>query len=111
MVYVFTSAAGPRVTYTGAVGDEILRQAGKTPGARGVITVAEIGPVMARLAEAVAREAALVATPAEAPDTRARADDEADEAGAPVPLARRLVPLLDLLERSRAAGKDVTWGL
>jgi hypothetical protein len=108
MTYTFTSAAGPRVTYLGAIGDEILRHAGKTPGPRGVIVVGEIDAVLARLAAAVAREeAATVAHPAaDAPE----ADSDADEPP-PVALARRLVPFLDLLRRAQAAGKDVTWGI
>jgi len=106
MIYVFTSAVGPRVTYTGAVGDELLRHAGKTPGARGVIALAEIDAVVARLAAAVAHERA-AAAPAADP-----AKPDEDEPAAPeVPLERRVLPFLDLLARAKAAGKDVTWGI
>jgi Domain of unknown function (DUF1840) len=106
MVYVFTSSACPSVTYLGSVGDEILRRAGKTPGVRGVITVAEIAEVTRRLEDELAREALTKpAGPAE-PD-----GDDPDAPEQPVPLAQRLPPFLELLRCAAAAGKDVTWGL
>ena len=108
MIYVFDSATGPRVTYTGAVGDEILRAAGRNPGPRGVIPAAEIDEVLGRLAAAVAREAAAERAP---PAPALTEDDGEEESPAPVSLARRIVPLVDLLERARAQGKDVTWGI
>ncbi len=106
MTYTFTSSAGPRVTYLGAIGDEILRHAGKTPGPRGVIVAGEIDAVIERLAAAVAREEA-----AAAPHPAADAPDADPDEQPPVALARRLVPFLDLLRRAQAAGKDVTWGI
>lgn len=107
MIYVFTSATGPRITYTGSVAEEILKLAGRSPGARGVIPAGDIADVEARLRAAIEREAAAAGGGAPAPD------DDADDEEAPpaVPLARRLVPFFDLLERARLAGKDVTWGL
>lgn len=107
MLYVFSSAQAPRVTYTGAVGEEILRLAGKTAAPRGVITPAEIGDVQARLAAAMAAEES------RAPD--AREDDASPADGEPVApavsLRLRLVPFLELLARAAQTGKDVTWGL
>ncbi len=110
MVYVFTSSAAASVTYTGAVAEEILRLAGKRPGPRGVITVAEIDAVIERLkaaARAVQEQAAAAGT------VKVKDEDEEADTHTPaaVPLDLRLVPFLELLERSRAAGKDVTWGL
>ena len=107
MIYLFTSAVGPRVTYTGVVGDEILRHAGKTPGPRGVIPVAEIDAVVARLGLAVAHEAS--ASKLAAP--QAQSEDEEEPQPPEIPLERRLVPFLELLARAKAAGKDVTWGI
>jgi len=111
MVYVFTSVAGPRVTYLGAVGDAILRHAGKTPGPRGVIEASDIDTVLERLADAVAREAAAETVTAGAPTGVADADSDPSDAPPAVSLALRIGPFVDLLRRAQADGKDVTWGI
>lgn len=105
MLYTFTSAVGPRVTYAGSVAEEILREAGRSVAPRGVIPATEIEDVVARLRAAAAR-----AEPGQKPGDAPAAPDE-EETPPPVPLAHRLVPLFELLERARLAGKDVTWGL
>lgn len=106
MAYVFQCSACPSVTYLGSVGDEILRRAGKAPGVRGVITVAEIPDLTRRLNDELTREALMrPAVPA------ADGPDDADAPEPPVPLAQRLAPFLELLRCAAAAGKDVTWGL
>ena len=111
MVYVFTSVAGPRVTYLGAVGDAILRHAGRTPGPRGVIEARDIDTVLERLAAAVAQEAAQAAVPAGSRTGEADPDSDPSDAPPAVSLALRIGPFVDLLRRARADGKDVTWGI
>ena len=106
MVYVFNCSACPSVTYLGSVGEDVLRRAGKTPGVRGVITVAEMAEVTRRLREDLAREAAVAKASPAADDP-----DASEAAEPPVPLAQRLVPFFALLSCAAAAGKDVTWGL
>ncbi len=108
MVYVFNCSACPSVTYLGSVGEDILRRAGKTPGVRGVITVAEIPDVDRRLRDELAREAAAGNAAADAGDP---AGDDPEAAEPPVALAQRLVPFFALLGCAAAAGKDITWGL
>lgn len=106
MLYVFTSSACASVTYTGAVGEDILRHAGRTAAAQGVIPHTEIAAVRSRLRQAVADErAAAAAVP------RAGGDEADAEAPPAVPLARRLVPFFELLDCAESAAKDITWGL
>jgi hypothetical protein len=99
MLLEFRSAAGGSVLYTGAVGGELLALLGREPKPRGVITVADIPATLATLAAALSAERA-----------RGKSVPREDEE-APVSLAQRLQPFVELLQRARAAGKDVTWGL
>jgi hypothetical protein len=105
MLYVFTSSACASVTYTGAVGEDILRHAGRTVAAQGVIPYTDIAAVRNRLRQAVADEHAAAA------GQRAGGDEDDAEAPPAVPLARRLVPFFELLDCAESAAKDVTWGL
>ena len=108
MLYQFTASCGPTVTYTGEVGEAILRHAGKAPSERGVIVWADIPTLLTRL------RAAVVAESEQAPVAADDDDDQgADDRAAPpsVPLATRLNPFMDLLERAFNAQKDVTWGI
>jgi hypothetical protein len=89
------------------VAQRMMEIMGKEVAARGVVTVEQMPECIARLKAAIAED-------------RARAqprDEEADaEAGrtgvnAPVSLAQRALPLVELLERSLRAEKPVLWGV
>lgn len=122
MVYEFKSRATGSVTMTGAVGERILGVIGKAPDAKGIIPVDRIPDAIAALQAAIALEKAGQAGPAGGHGdgggnaaARADADDaeqeDDDRASATVSLGQRAFPLIELLERAHAAGKDVTWGV
>ena len=113
MLYQFTASCGPTVTYTGEVGEAILRHAGRAPGERGVIVWADIPTLLTRLRAAVATEAEQAPVAVGEADDQEADDRQADDRAPPpsVPLATRLTPFMDLLERAFNAQKDVTWGI
>ena len=89
-------------------GRQIVSIMGKTPGASGIVTVAQIPAAIAALEAAVADEEARV---------QAQAAEEGDDADAAeqrkdaVRLRQRVVPLIEMLKRSAAADVDVVWGV
>lgn len=82
---------------------------------RGVLTVAEIGPAIAKL------EAEIVASRIHAPSEEIKhdidlhhnknGDDAEHEAAQEVGFAVRAYPLLELLRAAQKQGKDVVWGV
>lgn len=105
MLYKFKSRAAADLIMLEPHGRQILQIIGKTPGASGVITAAQIPAAIAALEAAVSADNAL----AEAPDA---VDDEEDtEPPDAVRLRQRAAPFLDMLRRSAAEGRDVVWGV
>jgi len=108
MLYKFKSRAAADLIMLEPQGRQVVALMGKTPGASGIVTVAQIPAAIAALEAAVAEEEArLKAQAAEDGD-----DEDAAEAGKDaVRLRQRVVPLIDMLQRSAAAGVDVVWGV
>ncbi|MCE1192427.1 MAG: DUF1840 domain-containing protein [Acidovorax sp.] len=108
MLYKFKSRAAADLIMLEPQGRQVVTLMGKTPGASGIVTVAQIPAAIAALEAAVAEEEArLKAQAAEDGD-----DEDAAEAGKDaVRLRQRVVPLIDMLQRSAAAGVDVVWGV
>ena len=106
MIYKFKSKASGDVIMLGPNGDQMLRLIGREPAAKGIIEVAHMAAAIEALRAATAADEA----PADAQD-----GDDADDKDAPgrggVTLRQRLWPVIDLLERSRAAGEPVVWGV
>lgn len=106
MLYKFKSQAAAEVIMLRDTGDELLKIIGKTPGATGIITVAQIPAAIAALqAEVKRRESLPEPQPEDEKKAQAKSGDE------PIALGRRVVPFIDLLRESAEAGKDVVWGV
>ncbi|WP_027016236.1 DUF1840 domain-containing protein [Comamonas composti] len=104
MLYKFKSRATADVIMLEANGRQILQILGKTPGESGIITVQQIPVAIAALQAAVAEDEARRKAVHEDPDADAAAET-ADAVG----LHQRVAPLLDMLRRSAAEERDVTW--
>jgi hypothetical protein len=89
---------------TQVVAEEVLRVIGKEPAAQGIIVPDQMPAAIAALREAAQKSRT---TPAPA----AGSDDQDDAPQHRVSLAQRIVPFVELLERSLAAQREVTWGL
>jgi hypothetical protein len=96
-----TKAAGP-ITMFGDSAIALLKAMGQTGEVPGGIKAADIGAALGRLRAALGK----------APKPAAPVDD-VDAAGnrieLPVTLARRAVPLVEMLERADKAKTDVMW--
>ncbi|WP_028601962.1 DUF1840 domain-containing protein [Ottowia thiooxydans] len=106
MLYKFKSQAAAEVIMLRETGDELLKIIGKTPGATGIITVAQIPDAIAALQAEVKRRAAQPA-----PKQENESQEDATPADDPISLGRRVVPFIDLLRQSAQEGKDVVWGV
>jgi cyclopropane-fatty-acyl-phospholipid synthase len=91
-----------------AHGRQLLAVIGKSDGARGVITPAEMSDAIDRL-----QAAGLQDQHAQDQASAEREDDDADAAGEPdrVGIAQRSFPLLQMLKRALAAGEPILWGV
>ena len=101
MLYEFKCRATGSVVMTQPVAERLLEIIGKARGAKGIITVAEMGPAIAALRAAVAAERAQAA-----PDDQGEGDEPAQ-----VGLAQRAWPLIDMLTAAAQAERDITWGV
>jgi hypothetical protein len=103
MIYKFKSKASGDVIMLGPNGDAMLRILGREPALKGIVEVAHMAAAIAALRAAVAADEA----PPEADEQDG--DDAAARGG--ITLRQRLWPVIDLLERSLAAGEPVVWGV
>lgn len=98
MIYKFRSPATGDVVMLGPNGDELLRLLGREPAAKGIIEPAAMPAAIAALRAAVAR--------AEAPP-----EEEDGDPSRAVGLRQRVWPMVQMLERARAADEPVVWGV
>ena len=109
MLIVFKSKAAGDVMMFGDVAHAMMEIMGKTPGDKGIVTVEQLPGAIARLKAAVAQDKA------EKPviDHDERLFEKTPEGGKReyVSLARRAVPLIELLEYSLKEGVPVVWGV
>lgn len=106
MMVKFHSLAAGEILMFGDVARRMMELMGKEPAERGVVTVEQLPEAIARLKAAIAED-------------KRRHDedppaDEPDGSGGTRPhvdLARRALPLAELLERSLERGKPVLWGV
>lgn len=108
MLYKFKSRAAADLIMLEPHGRQIVSIMGKTPGASGIVTVAQIPAAIAALEAAVADEEARLQAQAEEEGEDA---DAADQRKDVVRLRQRVVPFIDMLKRSAAADVDVVWGV
>ncbi|MCL4745475.1 MAG: DUF1840 family protein [Burkholderiaceae bacterium] len=102
MLYEFKCRATGSVVMTQPVAERLLAIIGKSPGPKGIVTVAQMGAAIAALEKAVAAE--------QTPSAPADDDDDTRDRPAGVTLAQRAWPLLDMLKAAAAAERDITWG-
>ena len=119
MLYEFRSRATGTVVMTGDVAEPLLRAMGKEPTPSGIVTVAQLPEIIARLERARTHssmeepeQAAHPATHSAAhPSLQASTHQHPDTLEPPVSFGARAWPLLDLLQAAHAAGRDVVWGV
>lgn len=107
MPYKFKSRATADLIMLDANGRKLLEIIGKSSDdVHGIITVEQIPAAIAALEAAAAAEAAPhnAQTEDEGQDA-----EEAQSGNDSVGLVQRIVPLVDMLRRSAAEGKEVTW--
>jgi hypothetical protein len=109
MLIVFKSKAAGDVMMFGDVAMTLMEIMGKAATEKGIVTVEQLPDAIARLKAAVAQDKA------EKPviDHDERLFEKTPEGGKRehVSLARRAVPLIELLEYSLKEGEPVTWGV
>ena len=107
MLYRFKSQATADVVMLEPNARQLLDIVGKAPGPQGIITVDQIPAAVSALEAAVGREH----------EQRHNGDQfAADKHEEPaerehVALHQRAAPLIDMLKRAAAEGKDVVWGV
>jgi hypothetical protein len=107
MIYKFKSKAAGDLIMMGPSGDQVLRIVGKAPAPQGIIEPAAMAAAIAAIERAVADDEA----------ARAQAEREAQAEGrtlAPregVSLRQRAWPMVEMLRRAQAAGKEIVWGV
>ncbi|MFC7207088.1 DUF1840 domain-containing protein [Comamonas endophytica] len=94
-----------------ATARRLLDILGKDTTGHGIITVEQIPGAIAALEQAVQREEEQRAAAKETQDADEDAQRDEAPAGAwdPVSLRQRTAPFLDMLKRSAAQGREVTW--
>lgn len=107
MIYKFKSKAAGDVIMMGPAGDHVLRIVGREPSAQGIFEPAAMPAAMAAIERAIADE--------EAAREQARREAEAEgRTLAPaegVSLRQRAWPLVEMMKRAQAAGKEIVWGV
>ena len=104
MLYKFKSRATADVIMLEPNGRQLVQLMGKTPGQGGIVTVEQIPGAIAAI------EAAIAAEERQAQEAAQDGEDGSGESAAEaVSLRQRAAPLLDMLRRSAAEGREVTW--
>ena len=107
MLYKFKSRVTGDVIMLEPNGRRLLEIIGKDPVAPGIIEAADALAAVQALESAITREEA----DQQAAIEEAHAKGEAAPHFEGISLRQRAVPLIDMLRRSQAAGKEVVWGV
>lgn len=111
MLITFKSAAGADVIMFGDIAKKLVAILGKDPqDGKGIVTVEQLPDAIARLRAAIDEDKARHAGHAQDEDED-EPDPERRGMAAPVSLAQRAWPLLDLLQLSQKEGVPVVWGV
>ncbi len=108
MLYRFKSQATADVVMLEVNARQLFDITGKAPTRTGIFTVEQMPAAIAALEAAIRHESR------QGPhhgDALAAEEHEADAAVQHVALHQRAAPLIDMLKRSHAEGKDVVWGV
>jgi len=111
MLYEFRSRATGTVVMTADVAEPLLRAMGKEPTPSGIVTIAQLPEVIARLERARAHSSMEAPAQTEHTATQASTHPHPDTLEPPVSFGARAWPLLDLLQAAHTAGRDVVWGV
>lgn len=114
MAYTFQSRATADLIMLKGTAEQILKLLGKPLNESGIITVEQIPQVLELLDKAVQEDEARRQAIKEGMEERGDGADHASVAAeaaqlGPVSLRQRVVPFSDMLRRSAAEGKAVTW--
>lgn len=110
MLYKFKSRSTADIIMLQAHGRQILQAIGKSPDdAHGIVTPEQIPGAIQALEAAIAADEARHAEGGEAQGGNGQEQDERGEATEAVRLRQRAAPFIDMLRRSAAEGKEVTW--
>ena len=109
MLYKFKSRATAELIMLEANGRQVLEIIGKSADEHGIITVEKIPAAISAL-EAAAQEDSQRRRSTGQTDDKEQGDaDAAGAAAEAVGLSQRVAPFVDMLRRSAAEGKEVTW--
>ena len=108
MLYRFKSQATADVVMLEATARQLLDIVGKAAGPKGIFTVDQMPAAVSALEAAVHREADQHRNNHDA--LASEGHDETAEREH-IGLHQRAAPLIDMLKRSLAEGKDVVWGV
>jgi hypothetical protein len=110
MLITFHSDESADVIMFGDAAKALLTILGKDPqDSKGIVTVEQLPGAIASLRAAIDEDRARQSRQGE-PDEEAAKEQGQTGMAAPVGLAQRGWPLLEMLERSSGAGVPVTWG-
>lgn len=101
MIYKFRSQATGDVIMLGPHGDHLLSLLGREPSSQGIIEVAHMPEVLARIEAAIAADEAARAE--SGPDKPAPADA--------IALRQRLWPMVEMIRAAQAADRPIVWGV
>ena len=107
MLYTFKSKAAANLIMLQPNGERMLEIIGKDTSPKGILLPEHLPAAIAALEAALAQDGAT-----SVPSANAATDNNtASSAGERITLRQRVVPFLDLLRRSHAAGVAVVWGV
>jgi hypothetical protein len=107
MIYKFRSKAAGDVIMMGPSGDQVLRIIGKQPAPQGIVEPAAMPAAIQAIEQAIAAD----------DEARRQAEAEAEAEGKNLPpreavsLRQRAWPLVEMMKRSHAEGKEIVWGV
>ena len=107
MIYKFKSKAAGDVIMMGPSGDQVLRILGKEPGPKGIIEPDAMPAAVTALERAIQAD----------DDARRQAEADAAAEGRTLPpsesvtLRQRAWPLVEMMKRAHADGKEIVWGV
>lgn len=113
MLYRFKSRATADLIMPRPQGRRVLQLIGKEPGAPGIPTVEQIPAAIAASEAAVAAEEALITARKQAAQEQQgeASKEQVEPVEDPIRLRQRVAPLIDMLRRSAAEGREVTWSV
>ncbi|AWI77232.1 hypothetical protein CEW83_20010 [Parazoarcus communis] len=111
MLIIFKSDASADVIMLGDAGKQVIAAMGKDPAdAKGIVTVEQLPAAITSLQAAIEEDRARQTERTEAEEAADREEGRTGMA-APVSLAQRAWPLLDMLQQAQKEKVPVVWGV